>query len=74
MSTRTVGSIPALRNCPSCDVSTLSGSSFTPTSTQTPGTAYFLRGVDPANWCDVAQINCIPEDGSMQTVAINVIV
>ncbi|PIC40059.1 hypothetical protein B9Z55_011541 [Caenorhabditis nigoni] len=74
MSTRTVSSIPTLRNCPSCDVSTLSGSSFTPTATQTPGTAYFLRGVDPVNWCDVAQINCIPEDGSRQTVAINVIV
>ncbi|EFO88333.1 hypothetical protein CRE_12226 [Caenorhabditis remanei] len=50
MSTRTTGTIPALRNCPSCDVSTLSGSSFTPTATQTPGTAYFLRGVDPVNW------------------------
>ncbi|CAL2037966.1 unnamed protein product [Caenorhabditis brenneri] len=74
MSTRTVSSVPTLRNCPSCDVSTLSGSSFTPTATETPGTTYFLRGVDPVNWCDVAQVNCIPEDGSMQTVTINVIV
>ncbi|CAI2348728.1 unnamed protein product [Caenorhabditis sp. 36 PRJEB53466] len=74
MSTKSVVSLPTLRNCPSCDISTLSGSSFTPTDTVTPGTAYFLRGVDPVNWCDVAQINCIPEDGSSQTVTISVIV
>ncbi|CAI5445638.1 unnamed protein product [Caenorhabditis angaria] len=74
VATQSSTATPSLRNCPSCDVSTLSGSTFTPTTSDTPGTAYFLRGVDPTNWCDTAQVNCLSADGATVTVRIDIVI
>ncbi|CAB3402919.1 unnamed protein product [Caenorhabditis bovis] len=71
LATRT--SVPTLANCPACNFASLSGSSFQQTDTEAAGTAYFLRGVDPVNWCDTAQINCLTDDGSSRTVRIDII-
>ncbi|CAD6197798.1 unnamed protein product [Caenorhabditis auriculariae] len=59
--------------CPSCNVESLVGTSFPPTATDTPATAFFLRGIDPITWCDTAQVNCVTEDGALQTVRIDMI-